>query len=87
MAKLRLPDLDPLTREQVAAWIEYMAATHAQHADQAQALIGTPQEGHDTKGQVAYWRACLSFGKFLAYRIRVARTKKLVSPSEPPPKQ
>lgn len=84
--KVRLPDLDPVTREQVAEWIEYQGAALAKRTNEAENLLAQGMGSANLVGQATYWRNAQSFSQRLAWLVRTAVTKKLRSPSEPPPK-
>lgn len=76
----RLPDLDPLTREAVAEWIEYQGQTLIKRLGQTTALAEThPEYGH-LKRQEVYYRHASAFANMLAYQVRTGKTRKLTSP-------
>lgn len=76
----RLPDMDPLTREAVAAWIEYQGQSLVKKLGQTVALRELHPEYTHLPRQEVYYRHASAFANMLAYAVRVAKTRKLTSP-------
>lgn len=76
----KLPDLDPLTREEIAQWIEYQGQLLTKTLGRTEALSEQhPEYGHLSR-QAVYYRHAIAFANMLAYQVRVAKTRKLTAP-------
>lgn len=84
--KPRLPDLEPILREQLAEWIDYQGHSMASRVHEAESLIRAGKGSDNMIEQAKYWRHCEAFASRLAWMVRTAVTKKLRSVSEPQPK-
>lgn len=76
----RLPDLDPLSREQIAAWIEYQGQLLTKNLGRTEALAEQHPEYEHLTRHAVYSRHAVAFANMLAYQVRTAKTKKLTSP-------
>lgn len=79
--KKKMPDLDPLSREALAAWIEYEGQRLMKALGKTVALQETHPDYPHLSRQAAYYRHANAFAIYLAYRVRTAETKKLISPA------
>lgn len=82
-AKHHLPALDPVTREQLAQWIEDVGKAFAIRAEEMRSKGASEPLNKYEIGQISYWDSAVGYGKWLAYRIRTAGLKKMTAPELP----
>lgn len=79
----KMPDLDPVTREEIAQWIEEQGNAYREILAKSKDLLETNPELMHLEKQALFYEHAIGFSKSLAYAIRVAKTRKLVGPVNP----
>lgn len=87
MKPRKLPDLDPITREEIAQWIEQHGEAQAARIPDARLELRKNPDAPGMRGSIQYWDACLSWSKRLAYMVRTAKSKRGRSALEPQAEQ